>query len=165
MDGVFFNAYGPTESTVCATVAQCFEDMDMLPIGRPIANTKIYILDRYLQPVPIGVPGELHLASVGLAKGYLNRPELTDSKFIANPFSQKLSDRLYKTGDLVRYGNDGQIEFVGRIDHQVKIRGFRIELGEIETVLNQHPQVKEAIIIAREDQPGVKRLCAYVIAS
>ncbi len=161
----FFNAYGPTESTVCATVAQCFEDMNMLPIGRPIANTKIYILDRYLQPVPIGVPGELHLASVGLAKGYLNRPELTDSKFIANPFSQKLSDRLYKTGDLVRYVNDGQIEFIGRIDHQVKIRGFRIELGEIETILNQHPQVKEAIIIAREDQPGVKRLCAYVIAS
>jgi amino acid adenylation domain-containing protein/non-ribosomal peptide synthase protein (TIGR01720 family) len=159
----FFNAYGPTESTVCATVAQCFEDMDMLPIGRPIANTKIYILDRYLQPVPIGVPGELHLASVGLAKGYLNRPELTDSKFIANPFSQKLSDRLYKTGDLVRYGNDGQIEFVGRIDDQVKIRGFRIELGEIESVLNQHPQVKDAIVIVKEDELKTKRLYGYFI--
>lgn len=159
----FFNAYGPTESTVCATVAQCFEDMDVLPIGRPIANTKIYILDRYLQPVPIGVPGELHLASVGLAKGYLNRPELTDSKFIANPFSQKLSDRLYKTGDLVRYGNDGQIEFVGRIDDQVKIRGFRIELGEIESVLNQHPQVKDAIVIVREDELKTKRLYGYFI--
>ncbi|MEY3825945.1 MAG: hypothetical protein RLZZ148_759, partial [Cyanobacteriota bacterium] len=159
----FFNAYGPTESTVCATVAQCFEDMDVLPIGRPIANTKIYILDRYLQPVPIGVPGELHLASVGLAKGYLNRPELTDSKFIANPFSQKLSDRLYKTGDLVRYGNDGQIEFVGRIDDQVKIRGFRIELGEIESVLNQHPQVKDAIVIVKEDELKTKRLYGYFI--
>jgi amino acid adenylation domain-containing protein/non-ribosomal peptide synthase protein (TIGR01720 family) len=159
----FFNAYGPTESTVCATVAQCFEDMDVLPIGRPIANTKIYILDRYLQPVPIGVPGELHLASVGLAKGYLNRPELTDSKFITNPFSQKLSDRLYKTGDLVRYGNDGQIEFVGRIDDQVKIRGFRIELGEIESVLNQYPQVKDAIVIVREDELKTKRLYGYFI--
>jgi amino acid adenylation domain-containing protein/non-ribosomal peptide synthase protein (TIGR01720 family) len=159
----FFNAYGPTESTVCATVAQCFEDMDVLPIGRPIANTKIYILDRYLQPVPIGVPGELHLASVGLAKGYLNRPELTDSKFIANPFSQKLSDRLYKTGDLVRYGNDGQIEFVGRIDDQVKIRGFRIELGEIESVLNQYPQVKDAIVIVRQDELKTKRLYGYFI--
>jgi amino acid adenylation domain-containing protein/non-ribosomal peptide synthase protein (TIGR01720 family) len=159
----FFNAYGPTESTVCATVAQCFEDMDVLPIGRPIANTKIYILDRYLQPVPIGVPGELHLASVGLAKGYLNRPELTDSKFITNPFSEKSSDRLYKTGDLVRYGNDGQIEFVGRIDDQVKIRGFRIELGEIESVLNQHPQVKDAIVIVREDELKTKRLYGYFI--
>ncbi|TRU24576.1 MAG: amino acid adenylation domain-containing protein [Microcystis aeruginosa Ma_QC_B_20070730_S2] len=159
----FFNAYGPTESTVCATVAQCFEDMDMLPIGRPIANTKIYILDRYLQPVPIGVPGELHLASVGLAKGYLNRPELTDSKFITNPFSEKSSDRLYKTGDLVRYGNDGQIEFVGRIDDQVKIRGFRIELGEIESVLNQYPQVKDAIVIVREDELKTKRLYGYFI--
>ena len=159
----FFNAYGPTESTVCATVAQCFEDMDVLPIGRPIANTKIYILDRYLQPVPIGVPGELHLASVGLAKGYLNRPELTDSKFITNPFSEKSSDRLYKTGDLVRYGNDGQIEFVGRIDDQVKIRGFRIELGEIESVLNQHPQVKDAIVIVKEDELKTKRLYGYFI--
>jgi amino acid adenylation domain-containing protein/non-ribosomal peptide synthase protein (TIGR01720 family) len=159
----FFNAYGPTESTVCATVAQCFEDMDVLPIGRPIANTKIYILDRYLQPVPIGVPGELHLASVGLAKGYLNRPELTDSKFITNPFSEKSSDRLYKTGDLVRYGNDGQIEFVGRIDDQVKIRGFRIELGEIESVLNQYPQVKDAIVIVREDELKTKRLYGYFI--
>jgi amino acid adenylation domain-containing protein/non-ribosomal peptide synthase protein (TIGR01720 family) len=159
----FFNAYGPTESTVCATVAQCFEDMDVLPIGRPIANTKIYILDRYLQPVPIGVPGELHLASVGLAKGYLNRPELTDSKFITNPFSEKSSDRLYKTGDLVRYGNDGQIEFVGRIDDQVKIRGFRIELGEIESVLNQHSQVKDGIVIVREDELKTKRLYGYFI--
>ncbi|MFY7822569.1 MAG: amino acid adenylation domain-containing protein, partial [Planktothrix agardhii] len=162
------NNYGPTENTVVTTSVKIRPDLlteKAPPIGRPISNTQVYILDQYQQPVPIGIPGELYIGGSGLAKGYLNRPELTDSKFIANPFSQKLSDRLYKTGDLVRYGNDGQIEFIGRIDHQVKIRGFRIELGEIETVLNQHPQVKEAIIIAREDQPGVKRLCAYVIAS
>lgn len=162
------NNYGPTENTVVTTSVKITPDLlteKAPPIGRPISNTQVYILDQYQQPVPIGIPGELYIGGSGLAKGYLNRPELTDSKFIANPFSQKLSDRLYKTGDLVRYGNDGQIEFVGRIDHQVKIRGFRIELGEIETVLNQHPQVKEAIIIAREDQPGVKRLCAYVIVS
>ncbi|MCA2814080.1 MAG: amino acid adenylation domain-containing protein [Microcystis sp. M090S1] len=162
------NNYGPTENTVVTTSVKIRPDLlteKAPPIGRPISNTQVYILDQYQQPVPIGIPGELYIGGSGLAKGYLNRPELTDSKFIANPFSQKLSDRLYKTGDLVRYGNDGQIEFIGRIDHQVKIRGFRIELGEIETVLNQHTQVKEAIIIAREDQPGVKRLCAYVIAS
>ncbi|MCA2683033.1 MAG: amino acid adenylation domain-containing protein [Microcystis sp. M038S2] len=162
------NNYGPTENTVVTTSVKIRPDLlteKAPPIGRPISNTQVYILDQYQQPVPIGLPGELYIGGSGLAKGYLNRPELTDSKFIANPFSQKLSDRLYKTGDLVRYGNDGQIEFIGRIDHQVKIRGFRIELGEIETVLNQHTQVKEAIIIAREDQPGVKRLCAYVIAS
>ena len=162
------NNYGPTENTVVTTSVKITPDLlteKAPPIGRPISNTQVYILDQYQQPVPIGIPGELYIGGSGLAKGYLNRPELTDSKFIANPFSQKLSDRLYKTGDLVRYGNDGQIEFIGRIDHQVKIRGFRIELGEIETILNQHAQVKEAIIIAREDQPGVKRLCAYVIAS
>ncbi|REJ41112.1 MAG: amino acid adenylation domain-containing protein [Microcystis flos-aquae TF09] len=162
------NNYGPTENTVVTTSVKITPDLlteKAPPIGRPISNTQVYILDQYQQPVPIGIPGELYIGGSGLAKGYLNRPELTDSKFIANPFSQKLSDRLYKTGDLVRYGNDGQIEFIGRIDDQVKIRGFRIELGEIETILNQHPQVKEAIIIAREDQPGVKRLCAYVIGS
>ncbi|AKE63592.1 Siderophore biosynthesis non-ribosomal peptide synthetase module [Microcystis aeruginosa NIES-2549] len=162
------NNYGPTENTVVTTSVKITPDLlteKAPPIGRPISNTQVYILDQYQQPVPIGIPGELYIGGSGLAKGYLNRPELTDSKFIANPLSQKLSDRLYKTGDLVRYGNDGQIEFIGRIDDQVKIRGFRIELGEIETILNQHPQVKEAIIIAREDQPGVKRLCAYVIGS
>ncbi|MGA8897276.1 MAG: amino acid adenylation domain-containing protein [Planktothrix agardhii] len=162
------NNYGPTENTVVTTSVKITPDLlteKAPPIGRPISNTQVYILDQYQQPVPIGIPGELYIGGSGLARGYLNRPELTNAKFIANPLSQKNSDRLYKTGDLVRYGNDGQIEFVGRIDHQVKIRGFRIELGEIETVLNQHPQVKEAIIIAREDQPGVKRLCAYVIGS
>jgi amino acid adenylation domain-containing protein/non-ribosomal peptide synthase protein (TIGR01720 family) len=162
------NNYGPTENTVVTTSVKLTPDLlteKAPPIGRPISNTQVYILDQNQQLVPIGIPGELHIGGSGLARGYLNRPDLTASKFIANPFSEKTSDRLYKTGDLVRYANDGQIEFVGRIDDQVKIRGFRIELGEIETVLNQHPQVKEAIIITREDQPGVKRLCAYVIGS
>ncbi|WP_329626375.1 amino acid adenylation domain-containing protein, partial [Planktothrix agardhii] len=130
------NNYGPTENTVVTTSVKITPDLlteKAPPIGRPISNTQVYILDQYQQPVPIGIPGELYIGGSGLARGYLNRPELTNAKFIANPLSQKNSDRLYKTGDLVRYGNDGQIEFVGRIDHQVKIRGFRIELGEIET--------------------------------
>ncbi len=161
----FFNAYGPTESTVCATVAQCFEGMDVLPIGRPIDNTQIYILDRHKQPVPIGVSGELHIAGVGLAKGYLNRPELTQEKFIPNPFSNEPGSRLYKTGDLARYLPDGNIEFLGRIDNQIKIRGFRIELGEIEAVLAKHPNVRSVTIIDREDAPGNKRLVAYLISN
>jgi amino acid adenylation domain-containing protein len=159
----FFNAYGPTESTVCATVTQCFEGMDVLPIGRPIDNTQVYILDRYLQSVPIGVPGELYIASVGLAKGYLNRPDLNNEKFIPNPFSNEPGERLYKTGDLTRYLPDGNIEFLGRIDNQVKIRGFRIELGEVEAAITQHPAVRETVVVAREDTPGNKRLVAYVV--
>ncbi len=158
----FFNAYGPTESTVCATVAECTNINHKPPIGRPIANTVIYILDSELQPVPIGVPGELHIGGAGLARGYLNRRELTEQKFIPNPFSNQPGSRLYKTGDLARYLPDGNIEFIGRIDHQVKIRGFRIELGEIEAVLAQHSQVREAVVIAREDIPGDKRLVAYL---
>jgi len=161
----FFNAYGPTESTVCATVAQCFEGMNVLPIGRPIDNTQVYILDRHKQPVPIGVPGELHIAGVGLAKGYLNRPELTEEKFIPNPFSNEPGSRLYKTGDLARYLPDGNIEFLGRIDNQVKIRGFRIELGEIEALLAKHPNVRSVTAIDREDAPGNKRLVAYLVSN
>ncbi|MEG4235607.1 amino acid adenylation domain-containing protein [Microcoleus sp. Pol11C3] len=161
----FFNAYGPTESTVCATVTQGFEGMDVLPIGRPIDNTQVYILDRHKQPVPIGVPGELHIAGVGLAKGYLNRPELTQEKFIPNPFSNEPGSRLYKTGDLARYLPDGNIEFLGRIDNQVKIRGFRIELGEIEAVLAKHPNVRSVTVIDREDTPGNKRLVAYLVSN
>lgn len=161
----FFNAYGPTETTVCATVAQCFEGTGALSIGRPIDNTQIYILDRYLQPVPISIPGELHIASVGLARGYLNRPDLTDEKFIPNPFCNEPDSRLYKTGDLARYLPDGNIEFLGRIDNQVKIRGFRIELGEIEAVLAQHPDVLKAVVICREDTPGNKRLVAYAVSN
>ena len=159
----FFNAYGPTETTVCATVAQCFEGNGAPPIGRPINNTQIYILDCYLQPVPIGVPGELHIASVGLARGYLNRPDLTDEKFIPNPFSNQPNSRLYKTGDLARYLPDGNIEFLGRLDNQVKIRGFRIELGEVEAVLTQHPAIRETVVIARENIALDKQLVAYLV--
>ncbi|NEQ10518.1 MAG: AMP-binding protein, partial [Moorea sp. SIO4E2] len=145
------------------------------PIGKPISNTKVYILDRNLQPVPIGVAGELHIGGDGLARGYHNRPELTASKFIPNPFEdskvnpplpKKLGSqksKLYKTGDLARYLGDGNIEFLGRIDHQVKIRGFRIETGEIEAVINSYPQVKETVVVAREDNPGDKRLVAYIV--
>ncbi|MEG3971751.1 amino acid adenylation domain-containing protein, partial [Microcoleus sp. T2B6] len=160
------NNYGPTENTVVTTsgLVVCDGTDNTSPhIGRPIANTKIYILDRYLQPVPIGVPGELYIASVGLARGYLNRPELTQEKFIPNPFSNELGSRLYKTGDLARYLSDGNIEYLGRIDNQVKIRGFRIELGEIEAVLTQHPCVRETAVIAKDFVAGDKQLVAYVV--
>jgi amino acid adenylation domain-containing protein len=158
----FFNAYGPTESTVCATLAQCQPGEQPL-IGRPIDNTQIYILDSHLQPVPVGVFGELHIASVGLARGYLNRPDLTDEKFISHTFSHELSSRLYKTGDQARYLSDGNIEYLGRIDAQVKVRGFRIELGEIEAVLSLHDDVQSCCAIAHEDSPGERRLVAYVV--
>jgi amino acid adenylation domain-containing protein len=161
----FFNAYGPTESTVCGTVYECPNGSHKLPIGRPIINTQVYILDPHLQPVPVGVPGELYIGGAGLARGYLNRPELTREKFICNPFSDEPGARLYKTGDLARYLPDGNIEFLGRLDHQVKIRGFRIELGEIEAVLGQHPAVDEAVVVVREDVPGNKRLVAYVVVN
>ncbi|MFB2880052.1 non-ribosomal peptide synthase/polyketide synthase, partial [Floridanema aerugineum] len=162
-----WNVYGPTETTIWSTISRVEADASIAgvqdsleSIGRPIANTQIYILDRYLQPVPIGVPGELHIGGAGLAKGYLNRPELTNEKFIANPFEN--SKLLYKTGDLARYLPNGNIEYLGRIDNQVKIRGFRIELGEIEAILSQYPQVQTAVVIAREDIPGDKRLVAYI---
>jgi aryl carrier-like protein len=134
-----------------------------IPIGRPISNTQIYILDSNLQSLPVGIPGELHIGGAGLARGYLNRPELTQEKFIPNPFSNYPDSRLYKTGDLARYLPDGNIEYLGRIDNQVKIRGFRIELGEIETVLKQHSQVQSSVIIDQEDTSGNKRLVAYIV--
>ncbi|AUB35489.1 Non-ribosomal peptide synthetase component F [Nostoc flagelliforme CCNUN1] len=165
LDAELHNLYGPTEAAIDVTSWTCQRDYNqqIVAIGRPIANTFIYILDSCMQPVPIGVPGELHIGGVGLARGYLNRPELTQEKFIANPFSNDPDARLYKTGDLARYLADGNIEYLGRIDHQVKIRGFRIELGEIETVLSQHEAVLQTVVIAREDVPGNKRLVAYLV--
>ena len=164
------NHYGPTEATVGVLTYQIektskFPSGSTLPLGRPLANTQIYLLDAHLQPVPIGVPGELHIGGAGLARGYLNRSDLTKDKFISNPFSDEPGERLYKTGDLARYLPDGNIEFLGRIDNQVKIRGFRIEVGEIEAVLAQHPSVQETVVIAREDVPGDKRLVAYVVSA
>jgi hypothetical protein len=137
--------------------------MIVLPIGSPISNTQIYILDAYLNTVPVGVAGELHIAGDGLARGYLNRADLTAEKFIPNPFGVA-GARMYKTGDLARYLPDGNIEYLGRLDHQVKIRGFRIELGEIEAALSALPAVREAIVLAREDHAGDKRLVAYLTA-
>ncbi|MEH2337088.1 amino acid adenylation domain-containing protein [Nostoc sp.] len=164
---ILHNHYGPSESHVVTTftLTNSVDTWPLLPpIGKPIANTQIHILDKYLQPVPIGVPGELYIGGVALARGYLNRPELTQEKFISNPFEKAEGNRLYKTGDLARYLSDSNIEYLGRIDNQVKIRGFRIELGEIEAALSQHSHVQAASVIPREDTPGDKRLVAYVVA-
>jgi amino acid adenylation domain-containing protein/thioester reductase-like protein len=158
-----FNLYGPSEDTTYSTYALIARDSQApLPIGRPISNTQVYVLDKSLQPVPIGVAGELYLSGAGLARGYLHRPELTAEKFIPNPFEESKFNRLYKTGDLVRYLPNGNLEFLGRIDSQVKIRGFRIELGEIETVLRQHPTVRDAVALAWEDDNS-QRLVAYIV--
>jgi acyl carrier protein len=161
-----YNLYGPTETTIDATSYLCETGFpgDNIPIGSPVSNSYAYILDPSLQPVPIGVQGELHIGGKNLAQGYLNRPELTAEKFIADPFSNDSTARLYKTGDLARYRADGNIEFIGRVDEQVKIRGFRIELDEIKSLLTSHPGVQEAVVIVREDIPGEKRLIAYYVA-
>ncbi|RQH23956.1 non-ribosomal peptide synthetase, partial [Okeania hirsuta] len=159
------NHYGPSETHVVTsfTLTGSTENWSALPpIGRPIANTQIYLLDEFAKPVPVGIPGELYIGGVCLARGYLNRPELSAERFIANPFSQEEGSRLYKTGDLARYLPDGNIEYLGRIDNQVKVRGFRIELVEIEAILAQHPNLRQTAVIVREDQPGDKRLVAYV---
>jgi len=155
-----WNMYGPTETTIWSAVHQIRAGMPVL-IGRPIANTEFYVVDSQLQPVPVGVPGELLIGGAGLARGYLNRPELTAEKFIAGRFHTDTESRLYRTGDVVRYRADGALEFLGRIDQQVKIRGFRIELGEIETVLRSHPGVREAVVVVREERE--KHLVAYVV--
>ena len=159
------NLYGPTEATIDSTSYVSSEDHSRgwMPIGRPIANTEIYILDAQRNPVPIGVAGEIYIGGVGLARGYLNQPELTAEKFIHHSFEGKPVRRLYRTGDLARYLADGNIGFLGRIDNQVKIRGYRIELGEVECVLGQHVAVREAVVLVREDNPGDKRLVAYVV--
>ncbi|MEH2262943.1 amino acid adenylation domain-containing protein [Nostoc sp.] len=156
------NLYGPSEDTTYSTFAQIKRDSNVT-IGRPIANTQIYLFDTKLQPVPIGVPGEIYIGGAGLAKGYLNRPELTKERFISNPLNDKLESRLYKTGDLARYLPDGNLEYLGRIDHQVKIRGFRIELGEIENALLKHQAVWEIVVLARQDKPRVQQLVAYIV--
>ncbi len=161
------NLYGPTECCIDALSWHCdaASKEPRIPIGRPIANTHVYVLDARRQPVPISVPGELYIGGAGLARGYLNRPELTAEKFVANPFSQTGDARLYRTGDLCRWRADGNLEFLGRIDDQVKLRGFRIELGEIESVLNAHPDIAHSVVILREDRPGDKRLVAYFVTT
>jgi len=162
------NGYGPTEATICATLYSVDRETTNkrnTPIGKPIQNTEVYLLNEQMQPVSSDEIGEIYIGGIGLATGYLNRPDLTAKKFISNPFSDKPGERLYKTGDLARYLPDGNIEFVGRIDHQVKIRGFRIELAEVEASLRQHPDVQEAVAIVREDIPGDKRLVAYIVSN
>lgn len=163
-DTILVNEYGPTETVVGCCVYQVpvgKHSTGSIPIGKAIANTQLYILDQYLQPVPMGVPGELHIGGLGLARGYLNQPELTALKFIPNLFSKQAGDRLYKTGDLVRFLPSGDIEYIGRIDNQVKIRGFRVELGEIEAAINQHPSISTSVVILQEDKSGHQTLIAY----
>ncbi|MBG1270226.1 non-ribosomal peptide synthetase [Nostoc sp. WHI] len=165
-DCMIFNHYGPTETTV-GVLTYRVEQIDLssqtVPLGKAIANTQVYVLDSQLQVVPIGVPGELYIGGAGLARGYINQPELTAEKFIDNPFDKLRSPRLYKTGDLARYLPNGNIEYLGRIDHQVKIRGFRVELGEIEAVLSRHPAIYNSVVVAHEDESGNQHLIGYVV--
>jgi acyl-coenzyme A synthetase/AMP-(fatty) acid ligase len=160
------HVYGPTESTTYASwhlVEHVPQDASTIPIGRPISNTQIYLLNERLHPVPIGVAGELYIGGEGLARGYVNQPAMTADKFIPDPFSVTPGSRLYKTGDLARFRDDGSIEFLGRIDHQIKLRGFRIELGEIQVNLETFPGVREAAVLLRRDHPGGSQLVAYVV--
>jgi len=162
------NHYGPTENTVVSTwspVSHLPHRGGIPPIGRPLTNTQVFVLDRNLRPVPVGVPGELHVGGASLARGYHRRPELTAGKFISNPFSRDPGSRLYKTGDLVRWLPDGNLEFIGRLDNQVKVRGVRIELGEIESVLGGHPKLRRALVVAREQLPGGNQLTAYAVTA
>lgn len=160
------NHYGPTESHVVTAHTLAGDPARwpaLPPIGRPIANARVYLLDRKGQPVPIGVPGELHIGGASLARGYLNRPELTDERFVKDPFSEVSQARMYRTGDLARHSPDGEIEYIGRSDHQLKIRGFRVEPGEIEVAIREHPGVTDAVVVGHEDETGGKRLIAYLV--
>ncbi|WP_460906120.1 AMP-binding protein, partial [Paraburkholderia jirisanensis] len=161
------NTYGPTETTVSCSAAYVRHDplstLTCATIGRPLANTRMLILDAHRQPVPLGVAGELYIGGAGVSRGYLNRDALTAERFVADPFSDAPGARMYKTGDLARFMPDGNIEYLGRNDFQVKVRGFRVEPGEIETRLGAHPDVSETVVVAREDSPGQKSLVAYVV--
>jgi acyl-CoA synthetase (AMP-forming)/AMP-acid ligase II len=157
----FLNGYGPTEGTVCTSVGWCDSRQVRPHIGPPVPNVRAYVLDGYLQPAPIGAPGELYIGGAGLARGYLNRPGLTAERFVPDPFSSEPGARLYRTGDRCRWLPDGNLDFLGRIDHQVKVRGFRVELGEIEAVLGGHADVQQAAVVAREDAAGDLVLVAY----
>jgi natural product biosynthesis luciferase-like monooxygenase protein len=162
--GDLLNMYGPTETTIWSTTHCLGGDASMVPLGRPISNTRLYVLDGNLDPLPPGVPGELFIGGAGVVRGYLNRPDLTADRFCPDPFDTAGGGRLYRTGDLVRYRGDGTLDFLGRLDHQVKIRGHRIELGEIEATLARQPGVREAVVIAREGAAGINRLAAYLVA-
>ncbi|KAF9992428.1 hypothetical protein BGZ80_008556, partial [Entomortierella chlamydospora] len=165
-NSTIINGYGPTETTIGATLWTCTPDFcgDIAPIGRPMNNKYIYLLDGQLKPVPLGAVGEMYIGGVGVAREYLNRPELTNERFLPDPFAVEDGARMYKTGDLARYLPDGNLVFLGRNDHQVKIRGFRIELGEIEARLTDHPLVSKAVVLTLGEGAD-KRLVAYVIAS
>ena len=167
LDAGLHNLYGPTEAAIDVTYWACerASEREIVPIGRPIANTEVYVLDQRGRLVPVGVAGELHIGGAGLARGYWQRPELTAERFIPDSFSGKAGARLYRTGDLVRYLEAGELEYLGRLDQQVKVRGHRIELGEIEAVLGQHEGVRQSVVVAREDAPGQKQLVAYVVSA
>ena len=159
----FFNEYGPTEATVWSTVHECGqEDLISVPIGRPIANTRVYVLDERMELAPVGVKGELYIGGAGVARGYWNRPELTAEKFVPNPYGGA-GERLYRSGDVVRWRDAGELEYLGRMDEQVKIRGYRIEPGEVEAVLREHGGVREAAVVVVEEKGGGKRLLGYVV--
>ena len=159
--GKVVNMYGPTETTVWSSTYTLTGSETTVPIGRPIANTELYILDHHMQPVPVGTPGDLYIGGKGVARGYWRRPDLTADRFVTDSFGDP-DGRLYRTGDVAAYRSDGNVEFLGRSDEQVKLRGYRIELGEIEALLDGHPAVGKSVVLAREDTPGDQRLVAYV---